>query len=81
MTAQERLTIHRQIEQANKRHLDYWRNGVDRKPDVRHIVAVRGERVRQEVKKDWEEQEATRLVNVRIADEALQEMRDMGVIA
>ena len=34
----------------------------------------------REYPKTWKEQVETRLLNLRIAEEALQEMRDMGVI-
>ena len=35
----------------------------------------------QEAPKTWKEQVETRLANLRIADEAMQEMREMGVVA
>lgn len=48
MTPKERLQVHARIERQNRAHFDAWKQGrqLKRKPNVRHIVAVRGERGR-----------------------------------
>lgn len=48
MTMKERLKVHGQIERQNRRHYEAWKQGlrIKRKPNVRHIVAVHGERGR-----------------------------------
>lgn len=46
MTIKERLKVHDRIERLNREHFAAWKRGEQRKrkSNVRHIVAVRGER-------------------------------------
>lgn len=46
MTMKERLKVHDRVERLNRAHFAAWKSGEQRKrkPNVRHIVAVRGER-------------------------------------
>ena len=48
MTLKERLKVHDRIERQNREHCEQWRRGIrrKRKQNVRHVVAVRGERGR-----------------------------------
>ena len=48
MTLKEKLKVHDRIERLNQAHFNAWKRGeqMKRKPNVRHIVAVRGERGR-----------------------------------
>lgn len=46
MTMKERLKVHAETERQNRGHYNEWKRGINRKrkPNVRHVVAVRGER-------------------------------------